>query len=306
MGDHGDITSSEVPLDASGKTYHLCVDAQNIAKKIFIVGDPARVDSVAKYFDEKLFEASNREIRTITGMYKGQKMTVISTGIGTDNVEIVLTELHILNEYDIQNKIWKTDFEPLTIIRLGTCGGPQPDVEVGVQAITSYAIGLDNTGVYYPHEYTDEIIKKMEEEFAKTEVAKIHPYFSISSPDVVKALEEAAQKIEGAKTVTGITASASGFYAPQGRKVGRLGNILIPNLEEIMANVDVNGIKVVSNEMESSCLNRLCNILNYRSGTICLILAARAEGKQKFIDNENYGKKVDECVRIGLEAMHSL
>lgn len=304
-GKHGDIVSSEVPLDADGRTYHICADAKNISKKIFVVGDPARTETVAKHFDEITFKTSNREIHTITGRYKGTPVTVISTGIGTDNTEIVLTELHILNEYDVAAAEWKKQFEPLTIIRIGTCGSPQENIEVGDLAITAYAIGLDNTGVYYPHAGTDLKLKKLNDALAKTDIGKIHPYTSKSDPAVVAALENAAKKL-GVKAHTGITSSASGFYGPQGRKVGRLSNILIPDLQEILGKIDVDGMRVVSNEMESSALNRLCNILGYRSGTICSVLAARAKGKQKFISNEGYLRSVDNCIKAGLEAMAAL
>jgi uridine phosphorylase len=299
----------DILIDDEGRTHHLCINRDNIAKKIFVVGDPERTEKVAKYFDDVTFKTKNREMITITGAYKGVPMSVISTGIGTDNVEIVLTELHILNEYDVKNKSWKKEYEPLTVIRIGTCGCPQNDIDVGAMAITSYAVGLDNTGIYYPHTYDDKTLEDIKEEFMKTELAQVHPYFSKSSPEVVDALEEEA-KNTSRKSVTGITVSASGFYAPQGRKIGRLGNILIPNLEEVVGKIRVNGDKreerVVSSEMESSCLNRLCNILDYQSGTICAILATRAEGHQKLISKEEYENSVEDCINAALEAMLKL
>lgn len=186
-------------VSVNGHVYHLGLKPADISKNIFLVGDPARVDKVAKYFDRVCCHVNNREFRTITRTYKRMPTTVISTGIGTDNIEIALVELYILNEFDLEKKLRKKNPKPLTIIRLGTSGGIQKDIRPGMLAISSYAIGLDNTGIFYDKEIDDDLGHKIEEKaYEIIEDAtpkdrrfkgKIHPYVSKASPEVVDALK---------------------------------------------------------------------------------------------------------------------
>jgi uridine phosphorylase len=307
---HADIRGSEVPLDAEGKVYHLRVSAEKIAKQIILVGDPARSRLVSSNFDldPVPFRAENREFITYTGKYHGVPVSVISTGIGTDNTEIALVELHVLNEYDSRSGSWKRDHEPLTIIRVGTCGSPQPDVKLGSLAITSYAIGLDNTGIYYPPPKGDEVSKRLVDQVNRTKLKRIGPYVSRAHPTVVKALADAAEGLS-LEFYVGITSSASGFYAPQGRQVGRLSDILVPDLQTVLAGLCVKHggkeIRVISNEMESSLLNRLCEVLGYESGSICAIHAKRKTGgfAGEFLDSAGCERSIDNCIQVALDAM---
>lgn len=313
------ITSSELPISPDGTLYHIGLkSADNIPKNIFLVGDPKRAYAVAKYFDKgPEFKRKNREFITLAGTYKGIPVAVkeipigvIGVGIGTDNTEEVAVELHAVNEYDHQADIWKEQWTPLNIIRIGTSGSPQKNIPVGSLAISQYAIGLDNTGRFYPFTSLDPVIKKIQKRLNKTDIKKIHPYVSGATPKVVNALIAGAKNIgleqnKGRGFYTGITSSAPGFYGPQGRKIGRLSNILIPDLQEILEKIDVNGLKVVNNEMESSIMFRLFGeLLNYNVGTICAVLANRNKGE--VVSPEEYTNSVDRCIRAGLEAMKIL
>lgn len=231
-------------------------------------------------------------------------------GVGTDNTEITAVELHTVNEYNHETNEWREQWTPLNIIRLGTSGSPQKDIPVGSLAISQYAIGLDNTGLFYPFQSSDLVVKTIQKQLDSTDIGKIHPYVSKATPTVVNALIKGAQKI-GLKQdknrgfYVGITSSASGFYGPQGRKIGRLSNILIPDLQEILQRININDLKVVNNEMESSIMFRLFGeILEYNVGTICAVLGNR--NNREVVPPEEYINSVDRCIRAGLEAMKIL
>jgi len=192
----------------------------------------------------------------------------------------------------------------------GTSGGPQKDILIGSLAISEYAIGLDNTGIYYPYESKNEIVKKIINALNKTEISKVHPYISRATSSVVKALSKGCREI-GLKEnqekgfYLGITSSASGFYAPQGRRIGKLGKILIPDLQEILAGININGKKVINNEMESSIMFRIFGEkLKYRVGTICAVLANR--NKKEVVDPKEYTNSVCRAIIAGLRAMKIL
>lgn len=317
------IKDSEL-IVVDGKIYHLGLRPDQLARNIFFVGDPARADKVAAHFDSVEHKANNREYVTRTGTYQGMPVTVIATGIGTDNNEIALVEAFGLNEFDLETRVRRNDARPLTIIRLGTSGGPQRDIKVGTLAIASYALGLDNTGMFYNQPPADETVTALEEEaYNILTVAtpdnrrfkgRIHPYASKATPEIVAALVKHAR---GAYAV-GITASASGFFAPQGREIPGL-EITIPRLQEHLAALSVDGHRIVSMgdgaglngdnslvvvnfEMESSLLFHLAAQMGYRSGTVCPIIANRPAGT--FL--ADYGPAVERAIQCGLSAMLEL
>jgi len=309
------MKNSELIISNNGTLYHIDLKpSDNIPKNIFLVGDPARVYQLAKYFDKGItFEHKHREFVTICGSYKKIPITAISVGIGTDNTEIAAVELYALHEYNYKTRSWKPrdkSYRPLNIIRIGTSGSPQEKIAVGSLAISEYAIGLDNTGIYYPYKSRNETIKQIMKALNKTKISLVNPYISQATPSVISALAKACQKIglkENQKRgfYLGITSSASGFYAPQGRQIGRLEKILIPDLQEILAKIKINSKIVVNNEMESSAMFRILGErLKYRVGTICAVLANR--NKNEFIDPKEYTDSVDRAIKAGLEAMKIL
>jgi len=292
-------------VSVNGRMYHLRLKPEEISKNIFLVGDPARVDKVAKHFDEIYCNANNREFKTVTGTYKKMPTTVISTGIGTDNIEIALLELYALNEFDLEKGLRKNNSKPLTIIRLGTSGGIQKDIKPGMPAISSYAIGLDNTGLFYDNKIDDDLCSKIEEkayEIINNSTpedrrfkGKIYPYVSKASPEIVDALKRNSNEY-----VVGITASAPGFFAPQGRLIEGIEST-ITGLHKHLAKLWVNGQRIVNFEMESSTLFHLANILGYKAGTICPIIANRSTGEMLSISK--YNNTIDRCIETGLKAM---
>ena len=309
----------EVPIDEEGRVYHIHAKASDIADKIMLVGDPGRVPTVAEYFDKGsiTFDHAHREIRSITGTYKGDRMTVMSTGMGTDNVEIIVHEIHILKEYDVTTGKWcpPEAIPKVVLIRVGTCGCPRPEPEVkcGSLAVSRYAIGMDNTGSYYNVDYSgNEDLGRLVKVLQTTPLAQMGPYVSAAHPEVVAALQSAGGRVATTrKVITGITATGSGFYGCQGRCVGRIAqHVRIPNLVDVLSEVkfqstDGTQESVVNIEMETSSLCRLSNILGYRSGAVCAIIAKRAGAVREFASADEYKTSIASAIVTALEALRS-
>jgi uridine phosphorylase len=301
------MKASEIFITEQGRIYHLGMKPEELARQILIGGDPDRADLIAAHFDTIEHRVQSREFVSRTGKVNGMPITVISTGIGTDNNEIMLVESYALNEFDLDERVRKGGALPLTVIRVGTSGGIQPENEPGTLAIGSYGLGLDNTGMFYDARAADRIVNLIEEEayLLLTEATpqdrrfrgKIIPYASKADPAVVAALEN---NVIG-DSVTGITASASGFFGPQGREVTGL-RLTIPGLQEEIAKLDIDGLKVVNFEMESSLLFHLAGHMNYRSATICPLINNRPKGTAKL----DYSGDVERCIKTALDAMLEL
>ena len=303
------INKSEIVI-VNNKLYHLGIKKGEIAKNVFIVGDPARAIRVSKAFDSIDYEVSNREYLTFTGKYQGIPVSVIGTGIGTDNVEIALVEAFIAHEFDLKTGIREKNCEPMTIIRLGTSGGIQPDVIPGSLAISSYALGLDSTGIYYDQPTEDDTIKRIEKDSAEILnnaidnssrfKGKIFPYASKASTEVTNALIHQA-KISGLEFDTGITVSSPGFYGPSSRIIDGLKNTL-PDIKGNLSMLNINGLKAYNMEMESSLLFHLCAQMGYRAGTICTVISGPTES-DSIID---YETAIGNTIKIGLKALVEL
>ena len=274
------IDKSEIVI-VNERLYHLGIRKGDLADNVFIVGDPARAVRVSQEFDTIDREISNREYLTFTGTYKGIDVSVIGTGIGTDNVEIALVEAYIAHEFDLKSSTRNSGCTPMTFIRLGTSGGVQPDIKPGTLAIASYALGLDSTGVYYEQAPEDGIIEKIESSAEKilTGAAantsrfkgKIIPYASKASPEVTKALANQAKKA-GSSFGVGITVSSPGFYGPSSRYIDGLKNT-VPDIKGSLSKLNIDGLKVLNMEMESSLLFHLCSQMGYHAGTICTVIS---------------------------------
>ena len=300
---------SEIVL-VNDKLYHLGIKKPDLAENIFIVGDPARAIRVSQEFDWIDCEISNREYLTLTGSYHGIPVSVIGTGIGTDNVEIALVEAYIAHEFDLKKAEKQQNCNPLTIIRLGTSGGVQSDVTPGSLAISSYALGLDSTGIYYEQSAEDKIVNKIEAEASKILNSaidaksrfkgKITPYASKASSEVTMALinQAAAHSVE---FETGITVSSPGFYGPSSRYIEGLNNTL-PDIKGSLSSINIDGLKVHNMEMESSLFFHLCSQLGYRAGTICTVISGPNDS-DSIID---YEAAIGNTIKIGLNALMEL
>ena len=260
------IEDSELIINGDGTIFHLHLKPENIADNIILVGDQNRVEAVAKFFDTVEFTVQNREFKTVTGTKNGKRITVVSTGIGTDNIDIVLTELDALANIDLQTRLPKTQHRTLNIIRIGTCGSLQADIPVGTTVVTAVAGGLDGLLNFYKdrNKVCDLELEKKFQEHTKRSTLLATPYF-VKSSDVL------LEKLKSFRS--GITLSAPGFYGPQGRVV-RL-DIVDPEINQRLETFEYNGLKINNYEMESSAINGLGRLLGHNTATICLVIANR-------------------------------
>jgi uridine phosphorylase len=258
---------SELVLNANGEVYHLGLNPSQIADDIILVGDQSRVDLVSQFFDSVEHKSQHREFVCHTGTYKEKRISVISSGIGTDNIDIVVNELDALANIDLNTRENKTSFRKLNLIRIGTCGILQSPIPVHSYILTRYAVGLDNVAHFYPISFSAE--EKQVAEAIATHIGlpkTIVPYAS-------EASEILFQKLRSEQTFSGITMTSSGFYAPQGRSL-RLG-LAVNSINEKLGTFDFGNLKVTNFEMESSALFALGKAMGHECATICLGIANR-------------------------------
>jgi uridine phosphorylase len=261
------IEPSELIINPDGSIFHLHLHPEQISDTIIMVGDPGRVETVSSFFSKKEFTVSNREFNTTTGIYNNKRITVVSTGIGTDNIDIVVNELDALANIDLKARTVKETHKKLTLIRLGTSGALQPDIPLASNVLTEISVGFDGLLNFYANR--DKVCElEMEQAFLKhtnwnSQCAK--PYFTKSSERLVNLFESF--------TIKGLTISAPGFYGPQGR-VLRL-PLADANLNEKIESFRFNGKKIANFEMESSAINGLSKLMGHESVTICTIIANR-------------------------------
>lgn len=265
------IQASELILNPDGSVYHLNLRPEHIANTIITVGDPDRVDSVTQHFDTIEFQTRKREFHTQTGIYKGKRITVISTGIGTDNIDIVFNELDALVNIDLEKREIKNKLTSLDIIRIGTSGSIQKNIPIDAFLISEYAAGFDSLLHFYQSEdvqFTDisEALVKHTNWFSKK-----------SKPYVVKCDASLMDKLSSDKTVKGFTATNVGFYGPQGR-ILRL-PIQDNELNEKLASFDYNGMSITNLEMETAGIYGLSKLMGHRALSMNAIIANRATGE---------------------------
>lgn len=259
--------ASELVLDSNGNVYHLGISPENLAHTILLVGDQDRVSAISSFFDEIIHQSKHREFICHTGKYQGKQISVLSTGIGTDNIDIVMNELDALVNIDLKHRINKPELTSLNIIRIGTCGILQADIDVHSYILSSHAVGIDNVAHFYPIEFNPEerAIAGSLDSFVGFP-AEITPYCSEGSVSLSK-------KLNGEKVHTGITVTSSGFYAPQGRSL-RLGT-RTAEINEKLEQFSFGNHRVVNFEMESSALFALGKAMGHECTTICLGIANR-------------------------------
>ena len=259
---------SELILNPDGSIYHLNITEKDVADTVLLVGDQGRVAVVRSFFDKVDCDVQNREFHTCTGWYKGRRISAISTGIGTDNIDIVLNELDAVVNVDFKTKRPKAQMKSLNIVRIGTSGTLQKDIPVGSYVVSSYAIGFDSLIHFYEMAYSKREESLMNEIGSLLAHRGITPYAVSGSDQLVQLFSEGM--------IQGITITAPGFYAPQGRKI-RL-QPSIPGLLGDLRNIEFDSLRITNFEMECSALYALGKLLGHKTSTCCAILANRATG----------------------------
>lgn len=283
------IPESELIINSDGSVFHLHLKPEQLSDKIIMMGDPDRVSLTASFFDSIEFDIQSREFHTITGTYKGKRITAISHGIGPDNIDIVLTELDALANVDFKTREVKKDFKQLTMVRVGTSGGMQPHVPIGTYVVAARSIGFDGVINYYANR-NNVVDLEFEKAFkAHTNWNPLH-----CSPYVVKANEELVNQI-GFDMIQGVTISAIGFYGPQGRTV-RL-PLAQPDLNSKIESFKFGNEVITNYEMESAPLAGLSLMMGHKAMTICTIIANRLVGES----NSNYKGSIEGLIKTVLD-----
>ncbi|MDB4583119.1 nucleoside phosphorylase [Draconibacterium sp.] len=286
------IKHSELILNNDGSIFHLHLKPEHISDLIILVGDPARVDTVASFLSAIEFSIQNREFKTVTGWYNERKITIISTGIGTDNIDIVLNELDALANIDLEKREVKKELSKLNIVRIGTSGGLQPDLPVNSFVVSTKSIGFDGMLNFYSNRenFSDLAFEKAFKLFTNWDK-------SLPTPYVVDASGYLLSKFADNKFKTGVTISAPGFYGPQGRVLRLF--LAVPELNNQIEKFRFNNMKITNFEMESSAIYGLSRMLGHEALTICLIIANRVHHTA----NENYRKKMKELIQVVLDRL---
>ena len=259
---------SELIINSDGSIFHLHLKPEQLADNVILVGDPGRVALVAEYFDTKECSVSSREFNTITGTYKGKRISVISTGIGTDNIDIVVNELDALANIDFVTRTEKSNFRQLTIVRIGTSGGMQPEIPLGSFLISEKSIGFDGMLNFYAGR---DSVSDLEFEASMKKQLDWNP--QLAAPYVVDADVELVNRIGKDDMLRGVTISANGFYGPQGR-VLRI-NLADMQLNDKIEKFRYNNYKITNYEMEGSAIAGLSKLMGHKAMTVCCIIANR-------------------------------
>ncbi len=281
---------SELIINEDGSVFHLHLRPEQLADRVILVGDPARVSTVAAHFDSQECEVSSREFHSITGIFQGKRITVLSTGIGCDNIDIVMTELDALANIDFSTRMEKEEHRTLTIVRIGTCGGLQPFTPTGTFIASVKSIGFDGLLNYYEgrNEVCDLELEEAFRQHMDWSLLKGAPYVAQADPQLI---EQIAQD----DMVRGITVACGGFYGPQGRQL-RL-RIQDPDQNKKVEAFEHGGLHVCNFEMESSALAGLSSLLGHRAMTCCMVIANRYTTEM----NTNYKNSIDTLIQLVLD-----
>ena len=285
------IPESELIINADGSAFHIHIKSEELADNVILVGDPGRVEMVAKYLSDIEFRHSSREFVSTTGKYNGKRITVLSTGIGTDNCDIVMDELDALANIDFRTREIKAEHRSLNILRIGTSGAVQNDIPLGSFVFAAHSLGADGLMNWYGRR----------EEMAMPNISEAftaHMNWSkyLHQPYFIKAGEDMTKRFEG-HAIMGCTISAQGFYGPQGR-VLRL-PLAMPDMIEKLESFRYGDLRITNFEMESSAIAAMGRLLGHNCGTVCCIIAQR----QSHGANTDYKPKVEELVRLALERL---
>ncbi len=284
--------SSELIINADGSIFHLHVKPEQLADKVILCGDPGRVTTIASHFDSRECDIQSREFHTVTGIYKGKRISVVSTGIGCDNCDIVMNELDALKNIDFETRTEKPKLTSLEIVRIGTCGGLQPYTPVGTFICTEKSIGFDGLLNFYAgrNEVCD---LAFEEAFTK----HMHWNPQLGAPYVIDNSSELLDRICQPELgmVRGVTIACGGFFGPQGREL-RV-PLADPYQNAKIEAFEYEGHRITNFEMESSAIAGLSALLGHRAMTVCMVIANRVAKEV----NTGYKNKIDDLIRIVLE-----
>lgn len=281
---------SELIINADGSCFHLHLRPEQLADRVILVGDPARVNTVADHFDEKECEVSSREFHTITGTYKGKRITVQSHGIGCDNIDIVMNELDTLANIDYESRTEKPEHRTLTCVRIGTCGGLQPFTPTGCFIASVKSIGFDGLLNYYAdrNKVCDLELEEAFKKHMQWDPIKGAPYVAVADQALINQIAQDDM-------VRGYTISCGGFYGPQGRVLRAA--IADPKQNEKIEAFEYEDMNICNFEMESSALAGMASLLGHRAMTCCMVIANRYAKEM----NTEYKNTIDTLIEKVLE-----
>ena len=281
---------SELIINEDGTVFHLHLRPEQLARKIILVGDPGRVATVAAHFDRVECDVASREFHSITGIYKGKRITVLSTGIGCDNIDIVMNELDALANIDFATRTDREEFAQLELVRIGTCGGLQPHTPVGTYVCSRKSIGFDGLLNYYAGR---NVVCDLDFEDAFTRHMNWNP--QKGAPYVIDNDAHLLARINQGDMVEGITIAAGGFFGPQGRKL-RI-PLEDPDQNDKIICFEHKGLRVSNFEMEGSALAGLSRLLGHKAMTVCMVIANRLAKEA----NTNYKNSIENLIEKVLE-----
>lgn len=283
---------SELIINEDGSVFHLHVRPEQLADKVILVGDPGRVPVVAAHFDTQECDIQSREFRTITGTYQGKRITVVSTGIGCDNIDIVVNELDALANIDFQTREEKENLRKLELVRIGTCGGLQPNTPTGTYICSEKSIGFDGLLNFYAGR---NAVCDLPLERALLNHLGWSGNLCAPAPYAVSADPELVERIGADDMVRGITVACGGFFGPQGRQL-RI-PLADPHQNQKIESFEYEGKRITNFEMESSALAGLSLLLDHKAVTVCMVIANRV-AKQA---NTGYKNKIDDLIKVVLD-----
>ena len=283
---------SELIINPDGTIFHLHLLPEQLADKVILVGDPGRVALVASHFDTVECEVESREFKTVTGTYGGKRITVLSTGIGCDNIDIVLNELDALANIDFNTRTEKPQHRTLELVRIGTCGGLQPDTPIGTFVLSEKSIGFDGLLNFYAgrDRVCDLVLEAAFKQHVQWSSAMGNPYVAPADAGLTARIAG-----DGGDTVRGITIACGGFFGPQGRRL-RI-PLADPLLNEKIMTFAYEDLCITNFEMESSALAGLARLQGHKATTVCMVIANRVAKEA----NTGYKNKIDDLIKVVLD-----
>lgn len=288
------FAESELIINSDGSVFHLHVKPEQLADKVILVGDPGRVALVASHFDTKECDIESREFHTITGFYKGKRITVISSGIGCDNIDIVMNEVDALANIDFNTREERATLRQLEVVRIGTCGGLQLNTPAGTFICSEYSIGFDGLLNFYAGR---NAVCDLQMERALLNHLGWSGNMCQPAPYVVAADKELVERIAKNDMVRGFTVACGGFFGPQGREL-RI-PLADPHQNEKIESFEYNGMRINNFEMESSALAGLAKLMGHKATTVCMVIANRRAQKA----DTGYKSHIDDLIKLVLERL---